>query len=131
MTIEGAIETILRATPGVTAIAGTRIYTNTADQESEQTPAPYIVIITDDINPVQTCDGASIEYATVYTDIYHTNIALASALADQIKTTLQDYEGIHGTLNITELWQTNTTMARNDEVDKHIYRLEWQARISK
>jgi len=129
-TIEVAIEDKLKSTTPITDIVGQKIYANIADQAAEQESDPYIVIITDEQEDEQTSDGVGISFMTIYTDIYHEDLRIAISIQDEIKTALQEYEGTHDDVYIQEMWQTNKTMARDDQVGKHVYRMEWAARVN-
>ncbi len=129
-TIEAAIVQKLRATAAITAlVASGEISANVADQDSEQSSAPYIVVITDDREDEQSQDGTGISSQSIFTDIYHEGVQDAGDIAVEIRTALQDYSGTHDSIIIQEMWLVNSTMARDNEVDKHVYRLAWQTRI--
>jgi hypothetical protein len=129
-TIEIAIEERLKTHSGVAAVVD-KVYANIADQESEQSDDPYIVIIKDSKEGEQTQDGVGIIMVSIFTDIYHNNISTAIEIIDTVQQALQDYEGEHGQVGVQEMWQVDETMARDDDVSKHVYRLEWAIRMYK
>jgi len=127
-TIEVAIEDKLKATTAVTALLGQEIFANVADQKSSQSESPYLVIITDGKMDEQSCDGVGISNWVLYTDIYHDDLRTAINIDNAVVAALQDYTGTHGSVFIQEMWQTDKTMARDDETEKHVYRREWSIR---
>jgi len=131
MNIESALHTVLTSSTLLAAEVGTRIYSNMADQLTEQSAAPYIVVIMDDRVTEQSKGGGGIITASFLTDIYHEQISEGITISEIISSILQDYEGTHDDLTIQEIWHINTTMARNEATQKHVYRMEWMVRFYK
>ena len=129
-TVDGAIEEKLKNSTSVTNLVAQAIYSNIADQPTTQDAAPYVVIIVDAREDEQRKDNTAggISVYKLYTDIYHRNLPTAISIAVAIRASLQDYEGSHGNVDIQEMWETNEQMAVNEEVDLHIFRIEWTIR---
>lgn len=128
MTIESAIDQVLRANTSLTDIVGQKIFSNMADQATEQSSAPFVVIIMDESIDDQCKGGTGITTAAFMTDVYDSVLSSAISTAGIIKSILQEYEGTHGDIYIQEVWQINKTMARNEATENHVYRLEWMVR---
>jgi hypothetical protein len=128
--ITALFESLLRANGNLMTAIANQIHVGAADQIADPNAAPYIIIFLESIRPESHHDG-EVMYSTHHVDVYCENIVTSEQIATLVHDTLQDHEGAYESIHVSDIYEVNRIMAREEETNKHIYRLSFMSRYQK
>ena len=104
MSIESVLTTKILATPGITALIGSRFHWDVVPQD---TALPYVIAINVSDVPEHTHQGEiNMRSPMIQFTAYAATKVAAAAVATQIKTALSDYQG-----TLTDVYVHHTMLA--------------------
>jgi len=129
MKVGAAIYVLLGADSDVSAIVGTRIYPELAEEGAS---APYIVYSVVSNTPSDTKDGAPIDEAQLEIFSVGTTYAAANDLADKVRAALDRKERtIVDTVTVQSIHYTNEVVEVSEKRDLYISVQDYTVRITR
>lgn len=129
MKVGAAIYILLGADSDVSAIVGTRIYPELAEEGAS---APYIVYSVVSNTPSDTKDGAPIDEAQLEIFSVGTTYAAANDLADKVRAALDRKERtIVDTVTVQSIHYTNEVVEVSEKRDLYISVQDYTVRITR